>query len=106
MRNDDKCCYECEEKENCFDVCGKVKEKRVCKSYDIQTKEEEENLKKEKVCNFIRDVFGAVAWVLVVVGAVELFGDLGGALIVAMFVIVTWLLPERKRGEEHENNFR
>lgn len=105
--NDERCCYECKEKDNCFLVCEIVKQKDKCRFYDMQTKEEVKNFKKEKVCNFIRDVFGVAVWVFVAIGVVELFGDLGGAIIFAMIVIVVWLLPERKKGEEkHEDNFR
>lgn len=95
---ENKCCYECEEKEKCSIACKKVKEKEKCRFYDMKKKEE----KRKKVCNFIRDMIGVAIWVLTAIGAVELFGDLGGTVIFVMIVIVVWLLPEGEKGEKHE----
>lgn len=101
---DDKCCYECEEQDKCTEMCKTAKEKKECIFYETQTREEKMRLKKEKVCNFIRDVIGVAVWILTVIGTIELFGDLGGTIIFAMIVIIVWLLPGKD--EEYENNFQ
>lgn len=107
--NDERCCYECKEKDNCFLVCKIVKQKEKCRFYTVNEKEKRLKMKKAKVKldDFIRDVVAVAIGILTAIGAIELFGKLSGSVVLVLLVMIVWILPDRKKGEEkHEDNFR
>lgn len=106
---DGRCCYECEVKEKCSKVCVTTQKEEICEFYTMNKKEKKLKMKKVKVKrdDFIRDVVAVAIGILTAIGAIELFGELSGSVVLVLLIIIVWILPDRKKGEEkHEDNFR